>query len=82
MKPTFEERKQLIRDNGFKSVSDLARAMNVDACNLNHIFKTERKPTVQMLFRMANTLQVSFEQVLSYWYYDELQENVRIVNAK
>lgn len=78
--PSRKERIELIKDCGYKSVSELARAIGWDATNLHKVVNGTQKPTLDTIFKLSNALKRPISQILTYWYYDEVMENVRIVN--
>ena len=79
---TKEKRLAFIRERGYRSISELARAVDENPENMAKIFRGEQKPKVEKMLKYALALDSEIEQMLMLFYNDEMTDYIFRRNNK
>ena len=76
----IDKRKVFLKDYGFNSISEFARAVGEDPVNTHKIICGKQKPDVPKLLKYASVLNCSVDQIMYLFYPKEMREYVRCHN--
>ena len=71
-----------IKSQGYKNISDFARAVNDNPSNVRKVLIGKQKPDIKKCFIYANALHCTIDQVLMIFYSDLMTEHIRLYNER
>lgn len=73
---------EFMKQQGYKNMSDFARAVNEEPTNVRKVMIGQQKPNIEKCFKYANALHCSINQVLMIFHTDLMNEHIRIYNIE
>lgn len=71
---------EFMKERGYTSISDFARAIGEDVTNTHKVFSGKQKPGIEKCFKYANALGATIDQILMLFYTDLMNDHIKNYN--